>query len=125
MGQTGHGWLTRMVNAMTTQPMPSADHELLLLAKRKRSEANGPRNLKGISYPAKARFTVTLPGALLDRLRNAVYWTTDLTLVGLIEQAVEDSLDRLEQQHGGPFPPRIDSLKGGRPRRVRSDLDRS
>lgn len=106
---------------MATQPIPSADHELLLLTKRKRSEANGPSNPKGISYPAKTRLTVTLPGALLDRLRNAVYWTTDLTLAGLIEEAVADSVDRLEQQHGEPFPPRTEPLKGGRPRRVRSE----
>lgn len=132
MGQTGHGWLTRMVNAMTTQPMQSAEHELLLMAKRKGSEANGPSlppedftdisptptKPERSSNPAKTRLTVALPVALLDRLRNAVYWTSDLTLAGLIEQAVADSVDRLEQQHGEPFPPRIESLKGGRPRRA-------
>lgn len=139
MGHTGHGWLTRMVNVMTTQPMQITDNELLLMAKREGSGANWPSlppedltnasrtpaNPKRASNPAKTRLTVTLPVPLLDRLRNTVYWTADLTLAGLIEQAVADSLDRLEQQHGEPFPPRIESLKGGRPRRVRSDLDRS
>ena len=136
MGQTGHGWLTRMVNAMTTQPMESTDQVLLLMARQKGREANGPslqpKDLtnasrmpvkpKTASTPTKARLTVALPVAVLDRLRNAVYWTADLTLAGLIEQAVADSVDRLEQRHGEPFPPRIESLKGGRPRRVRSDL---
>lgn len=135
MGHTGHHWLARMVNAMTTRPMQATDQELLLMARRRESEANGPslqqKDLtnasrmpvkpKTASPPAKARFTVALPVAVLDRLRNAVYWTADLTLAGLIEQAVADSLDRLEQRHGEPFPPRIQPLKGGRPRRVRSD----
>ena len=138
MGQTGHGWLTRMVNAMTTQPMQPTDHELLLMAKREESEANGPSvppgdltnasrtpaNPKRASNPAKTRLTVTLPVPLLDRLRNTVYWTADLTLARLIEQAVAASVDRLEQQHGEPFPPRIESLKGGRPRRVRLEPHR-
>ena len=135
MGQTGQGWLTRMVNAMTTPPMQPTDHELLLTARRKGSESNGPSlppedltsgsrrpaNPKRASNPAKTRLTVTLPVAVLDRLRNTVYWTADLTLAGLTEQALAESLDRLEQQHGEPFPPRIESLKGGRPRRVGSE----
>jgi len=107
-----------MVNAMTTQPVQSADHELLLLAKRRGSEA------ERTSSPAKTRFTVTLPATLIDRLRNAVYWTADLTLTRLIEEALAYSVDRLEQQHGEPFPPRIEPLKGGRPRRARSALHR-
>ena len=138
MGHTGHEWLTRMVNAMTTPSMQSIDHELLLAAKPKGSGAGGPslppQEMTSVSptpekperssNPAKTRLTVALPGALLDRLRNAVFWTADLTLAGLIEGAVADSVDRLERQHGEPFPPRIESLKGGRPRRAGSDSHR-
>lgn len=135
MGQTGHGWLTRMVNAMTNHGMDTPSQELLHLARRKSNESNGT-NLpqaalheplpktekpKGFQTRAKERLSVTLPVELLERLRNAVYWTPDLTIAGLIEQAVADSVDRLEQRHGEPFPPRIESLKRGRPRRVRSE----
>lgn len=136
MGQNGHGWLTRMVNAMTTQQMGSTDQELLLMARREESEANGPslqqKDLTNASRkpvkpkrafnPAKTRLTVTLPAAVLDRLRNTVYWTPGLTLAALIEQAITEFLESMEKQHSEPFPPRIEELKGGRPRRVRSDL---
>lgn len=67
----------------------------------------------------KQRLTVTLPSSLLDRLRNAVYWTPALTLAGLIEAAGEAKLQELEAQNGEPFPTRIEELKGGRPRQIR------
>lgn len=67
----------------------------------------------------KQRLTITLPAELLDRLRNAVYWTPYMTLAGFIESAVGHGLDDLEKQHGEPFPTRIEELKGGRPRRIR------
>ncbi len=70
---------------------------------------------------AKQRMTVTLPVELLERLRNAVYWTPGLTLARLIEDAVTDSIATMERRsHGEPFPRRIAQLKGGRPRRMRA-----
>jgi hypothetical protein len=67
----------------------------------------------------KQRLTVTMPANLLDRLRNAVYWTPALTLAGVIQTAVESKLQELENQNGEPFPPRVEELKGGRPRQIR------
>ena len=72
------------------------------------------------SRSGKQRLTITLPAELLDRLRNAVYWTPYLTLAGFIESAVSAKLDEFEKQHGEPFPTRIEELKGGRPRRIGS-----
>ncbi len=70
---------------------------------------------------AKQRMTVTLPVELLERLRNAVYWTPGLTLARLIEEAVTDTITAMERRsHGEPFPKRIAQLKGGRPRRMRA-----
>lgn len=69
--------------------------------------------------PVKQRLTITLPAQLLDRLRNAVYWTPTLTLAGFIESSVTIRLDDLEKQNGEPFPTRIEELKGGRPRSIR------
>lgn len=68
----------------------------------------------------RKRLTVYLPVALLDRLRNAVYWTQGLTLAGLIERAVMETLDNMESQRGMPFSQRLEELKGGRPKRKRS-----
>jgi len=40
----------------------------------------------------KERLTVHLPVGLIDRMRNAVYWTPGLTLAGLAEDAIDDIL---------------------------------
>jgi len=60
--------------------------------------------------------TVSLPIELLERSRNAVYWTKDLTLASLLEQALIHSLDQRERLNGQPFAQRLEDLKGGRPR---------
>jgi hypothetical protein len=70
---------------------------------------------KGIT---RKRLTVYLPLELLERARNTVYWSKGLTLAGLIEQALADSLNRKEQVNGKIFPQRLEELKGGRPRRL-------
>lgn len=134
MHRRGHEWVKLVVNAMTTPSMESTSQELLRRARKQRGESNGPSlqqetsveasrspdKTKRPSHKVKQRLTVTLPAELLDRLRNAVYWTSGLTVAGLIEQSLTEALDRMEKQHGEPFPPRTEELKGGRPRRIRS-----
>ena len=56
-----------------------------------------------------------LPLDLIDRLRNAVFWSPGLTLAGLAEQALADAVAVLEKKNGKAFPPRKEELKGGRP----------
>jgi len=63
----------------------------------------------------KERLTVHLSIALIDRIKNAVYWTPGLTLAGLAEEALAAAVEKLERQRGEPFPPRKAELKGGRP----------
>lgn len=63
----------------------------------------------------KERLTVHLPVDVIDRARNAVFWTPGLTLAGLAERAFLEALEKLERSHGGPFPTREANLKGGRP----------
>ncbi len=63
----------------------------------------------------KERLTVHLPVDLIERVKNAVYWTPGLTLAGLAEEALTAVVERLERERGGPFPPRQSELKGGRP----------
>ncbi len=64
--------------------------------------------------PEKERITIALPADLMDRARNAVFWTPGATLVELVENAVADALDRLEQDNGTPFKSRSSNLKPGR-----------
>ena len=62
----------------------------------------------------RERVTVSLPAELMERARNAVYWTPGATLAGLVENAVGEALDGLEREHGGAFRSRTANLKPGR-----------
>lgn len=64
---------------------------------------------------AKERMTFHLPVEVMERAKNAVYWTPGLTLADLAAQALTDAVDRLERKKGESFPPRKANLKGGRP----------
>ena len=64
---------------------------------------------------SKERLTVHVGRTLVERLRNAAYWTPGLTLSALAEQALEDGIARLERERGGPFPCRHARLRAGRP----------
>lgn len=64
---------------------------------------------------AKERMTFHLPVEVMERAKNAVYWTPGLTLADLAAQALTEAVDRLEKKKGETFPPRKAELKGGRP----------
>jgi hypothetical protein len=59
--------------------------------------------------------TIVLPASLIDRAKNAVFWTPGLTLADLAIDGIELSLAKVERKNGGPFPRRKGDLKGGRP----------
>ena len=61
------------------------------------------------------KITTPFPAELIERARTAVYWEPDLTLSGLIVEAVADALDRMEKERGEPYPPRNRKLRSGRP----------
>jgi hypothetical protein len=65
----------------------------------------------------KDRLTVHLPVELIERAKNAVYWTPGLTLASLAEEALRQALAELEAARGAPFPPRERQLSVGRPLR--------
>jgi len=65
---------------------------------------------------SKQRMTVSLPLGLLERLRNATFWSENQTLAQIVETALADHLDQRERSFGGPYPPRLQALKGGRRR---------
>ena len=73
----------------------------------------------------KLPVTVSLPERLIERLRNAVYWTGDRPLAILVAEAIEDIVTQMEEVNGGTFPQRVSSLKRGRrPRKaLRGPLD--
>ncbi len=63
----------------------------------------------------RERLTAKLPVEVIERVRNAVYWTPGLTLAGLTESALSAYVDALEAERGEPFPQRQGQIKLGRP----------
>jgi hypothetical protein len=85
------------------------------------------KECRGVSSPSagpgkagrqqpRVRLTVSLPSELVDRLRDAVYWSPSLTLAWLIAQSLRISLTEMESFRQGPFPKRTNALRAGRPR---------
>ena len=75
-------------------------------------------NKAGRQQPQTVRLTVSLPGDLVDRLRDAVYWSPSLTLAWLIAQSLRTSLTEMESFRQCPFPKRTKALRAGRPRLI-------
>ncbi|MDO8358020.1 MAG: hypothetical protein Q7U76_16715 [Nitrospirota bacterium] len=73
--------------------------------------------------PRTVRLTVSLPGDLVDRLRDAVYWSPNLKLAWLIAQSLRASLADLETSRQGPFPKRMMALRAGRPRLIGQSMN--
>lgn len=82
----------------------------------------GPSQAAAVAEPedvaprhAKERMTFHLPVEVMNRAKNAAFWTPGLTLADLAAQALTDAVDRLEEERGEAFPPRRAELRGGRP----------
>ena len=63
----------------------------------------------------KQRITVQISEDVIERIKNAVYWTPGLTLASLAEEAFSKVVDILEGERKSPFPKRKEELKTGRP----------
>lgn len=77
----------------------------------------------------KQRLTVQISEDVIERTKNAVYWTRGLTLAQLTEEALEKAIKGLEKSSviyddstgkplkdkGDAFPKRKEDLKSGRP----------
>ncbi len=63
----------------------------------------------------KERLTINLPPDLIERARDVAYYSTSLTLAGVVELALEDFIARLERARSEPIPRRRGPLKIGRP----------
>ncbi len=53
--------------------------------------------------PRMVRLTVSLPGELVDRLRNAVYWSPGLTLAWLIAKSLQHLWQKWSPCSRNPF----------------------
>lgn len=103
------------VMSSVEQPAPSHSTK----PERRRAPATSSRlHETGPPQPRMVRLTVNLPGDLVDRLRNAVYWSPSLKLSWLIAQSLRTSLAEMESSRQGPFPQSKNPLCAGRPRMV-------
>jgi hypothetical protein len=69
-----------------------------------------------VSGPAARRkITVHLRPDLVERVKNAAYWNPRLTIASIAEMGILYALDQIEKANGGPYPPREQELRGGRP----------
>lgn len=78
-------------------------------------QGEDPASQTALGRVRKERVTFQLPIDLIERARNAVYWTPGATIAGLMEHALAAHLAEIEQQRGAPFPLRESALKTGRP----------
>ncbi|MDP9488176.1 MAG: hypothetical protein M3Q49_20715 [Actinomycetota bacterium] len=78
-------------------------------------EAEAATQEERLAVGKKERLTVHVPPHLVNRVKNAVYWTPGLTLARLAEEALLAEVERREKGQGGPFPARAEELRGGRP----------
>ncbi len=63
----------------------------------------------------KLRFTFQLREDVIEKARDAVYWTPGVTLASFAEEAFIRLIEQMEKQNGKPFPSRSAELKTGRP----------
>ena len=110
--------------AGVTYSQPPIDSLIANTTKEAKAEATSETVKKAKGKPAeesppspsqqKGKVTVLVSNELLERLRNAAWWQRK-TLATLAEDGLRLVVERLERQHGGPFEPREEKLKTGRP----------
>ena len=86
-----------------------------LTAQNQNTQTGKTARANAMTRTNKQRLTVHIPVPLIERAKNAVFWTPGLTLADLGERALESLVSELEKQNGGPFDVRPHELKGGRP----------
>lgn len=74
-------------------------------------------DVREIEPTERARLTIQLPRALIERLRNAVYWTPGLNETALFADCITSVVERLETERGQVFPQRERSDRAGSPKR--------
>jgi hypothetical protein len=63
----------------------------------------------------REKITVHLRRDLIERVKNAAYWNPRLTIAAIAEMGIAQSIEQVERENGGSYPPRDSELKGGRP----------
>ena len=106
MGMVGLIWMMLDISA--------GDHH----ADAKRQEDASPDHHDRMHQPVrpspalqKPEVRVSLPAALIERLRVAEQWTGNRPLVDLVAEAIEDLVTQMEEVDGEAFPQHVSPLK--------------
>lgn len=54
----------------------------------------------------RSKVSAEIDYSVSERVKNAVYWTPGLTMARFIEKALEDAIEKLEEEKGGKFEAR-------------------
>lgn len=86
--------------------------EVAVSPQKKASKAVNPDYVR---KEVVTKVTLRMSSSVLERAKNAVYWSHGLTLRSLIDHALEREVALLEKERGEPFPERSGELQPGRP----------
>ena len=89
----------------TTAPKPKA-------TRRKTAPARQAPAIAPAVPVGKVQLSLRFDPTLLERVRNACH-AENLSLQGLVDQALAREVESMEKTHGGPYPPRAGALKTG------------
>lgn len=63
----------------------------------------------------KERLTFLFSIDVVEKLRDAAFWSPGETMAGIVDRAIRTELANMEKKRGGPFPERSANVKVGRP----------
>ena len=63
----------------------------------------------------KQRMTVQISHEVVEKAKDAVYWTPGLTIAKLTENAIKEAVAKIEKRNGKSFSEREEELASGRP----------
>lgn len=83
------------------------DDPFAVVAPKKTARKRQPPKPKKRERADLVAYSIKIDELTLDRLRNATYWSPGVTLSGLIREAVNERIDRMERKRGGGFPAQV------------------
>jgi hypothetical protein len=64
-------------------------------------------------HAMKAKISFTIDSDILERFKNAMYWTPGYTMSGVLQECMRNIVDQLEEDNKQQFLPRMGNLRRG------------